>query len=58
VCDGADVLAVLTEWPEFAGISPESVGKVMSHRRVVDGRNHLDRDSWRAAGFEYLGVGR
>lgn len=58
VCEGADVLAVLTEWPEFAAVAPESVASVMGHRRVVDGRNHLDRDAWRRAGFEYLGVGR
>jgi UDPglucose 6-dehydrogenase len=58
VCEGADVLAVLTEWPEFASVPAGSVAEVMGHRRVVDGRNHLDRDAWRQAGFEYLGVGR
>lgn len=58
VCEGADVLAVLTEWPEFLEILPGDVAMRMTHRRVVDGRNHLDRDTWVAAGFEYRGLGR
>ena len=58
VCDGADVLAVLTEWSEVGGIAPSRVAARMSSARVVDGRNVLNRESWKAAGFEYLGVGR
>lgn len=57
-CERADVLAVLTEWPEFALIDPSTVGRQMNHSRVVDGRNVLDRDTWKAAGFEHVGVGR
>jgi UDPglucose 6-dehydrogenase len=58
VCDGADVLAVLTEWKEFAQIDANEVGKHLQERMVVDGRNVLDRDEWQAAGFVYRGVGR
>lgn len=58
VCTGADVLAVLTEWPEFRSVEPRSAAEVMAHRRVVDGRNHLNREAWKSAGFAYLGVGR
>jgi len=58
VCDGADVLAVLTEWPEFREVEPGAVASRMRHRRVVDGRNLLDREAWISAGFEYRGVGR
>lgn len=57
-CVGADVLAVLTEWPVFSGVDALSVGSRMRHRRVVDGRNLLDREKWQSAGFEYVGVGR
>lgn len=57
-CSGADVLAVLTEWPEFRSIDSSRVAALLSTSRVVDGRNVLDRESWRAAGFEYVGVGR
>lgn len=57
-CSGADALAVLTEWPEFSTVEPGAIAGVMSHNRVVDGRNVLDRDTWKAAGFDYVGVGR
>lgn len=57
-CDGADALAVLTEWPEFAAVSPTDVGARLRAQRVVDGRNVLDRDRWCEAGFQYAGVGR
>ena len=55
---GADVLAVLTEWPEFAHVDPTEIALGIGSRRVVDGRNVLDREVWKAAGFEYVGIGR
>lgn len=58
VCDGADVLAVLTEWPEFATIDPATVSVRVATRSVVDGRNILDPAAWRAEGFDYQGIGR
>jgi UDPglucose 6-dehydrogenase len=58
VCDGADVLAVLTEWKEFAEVNPQEIGQRLKAKMVVDGRNVLDRDAWQAAGFTYKGVGR
>ena len=58
VCEGADVLAVLTEWPEFRDIRANDVAVRLRTARVVDGRNHLDRESWTSVGFEYRGVGR
>ena len=58
VCEGADVLAVLTEWKEFAEVNPDEVGRRMKAKMVVDGRNLLNRDAWQAAGFMYKGVGR
>jgi len=57
-CDGADVLAVLTEWKEFAEVNPKEIGQRLKAKMVVDGRNVLDRDAWHAAGFTYKGVGR
>lgn len=58
VCRGAEVLVVLTEWPEFAAVDPSAVAAVLEGRSVVDGRNVLDRAAWRGAGFVYRGVGR
>jgi UDPglucose 6-dehydrogenase len=55
---GAAALAVLTEWPEFTRVKPDSVAAVMTGREVVDGRNLLDRPVWTAAGFSHHGIGR
>lgn len=57
-CEGSDVLAVLTEWPEFAQISPGDVLVRLTQPAVVDGRNVLNPSAWRESGFEYRGVGR
>jgi UDPglucose 6-dehydrogenase len=57
-CDGADALAVLTEWPEFAAITPAEVASRLSSPVVVDGRNVLNPQHWKSSGFQYRGVGR
>ena len=54
----ADVLLVLTEWAEFTQADPELVGKAMAQRSVADGRNALDAEAWRAAGWTYRALGR
>jgi UDPglucose 6-dehydrogenase len=56
-CEGAAVLAVLTEWPEFGGVSAAGAGSVMSAKAVVDARNVLDQGAWIAAGFKFKGIG-
>ena len=57
-CEGADALAVLTEWPEFAQVDPSAVASALRSAAVVDGRNVLNIEAWKLAGFEYRGVGR
>lgn len=57
-CDGADALAVLTEWPEFASVPAAEVAGLLKNTVVVDGRNILDMEEWKSAGFDYRGVGR
>jgi UDPglucose 6-dehydrogenase len=57
--DGADAAVLVTEWPEFAEL--DWAGEVKSRMAtpvVVDGRNFLDRDALRSAGYAYEGVGR
>ena len=58
VCDGADALAVLTEWPEFTGVNPDDVASRLKSTVVVDGRNVLNPHQWKSSGFQYRGVGR
>lgn len=55
---GADAVLVLTEWKQFRALDPVTVGELVAHKRVVDGRNCLDVAAWRGAGFELRGLGR
>ena len=55
---GADLILHLTEWREFRELDPHAVAEVVAERRVFDGRNALDSDLWRAAGFTYRALGR
>jgi UDPglucose 6-dehydrogenase len=53
---GSDVLAILTEWPEFSEISPELVAAGMKEPVVYDARRILP-ESWRPhfSTFKVLG---
>ncbi|WP_026549040.1 UDP-glucose/GDP-mannose dehydrogenase family protein [Arthrobacter sp. Br18] len=55
---GSELTLLLTEWPEFCALSPVDAASVVSRKAVLDGRNALPADSWRAAGWDYRGVGR
>jgi UDPglucose 6-dehydrogenase len=57
-CRGADVTLVLTEWRQFRELEPADLDRVVRQRSIIDGRNCLDREKWRAAGWVYRGVGR
>jgi UDPglucose 6-dehydrogenase len=56
--DRAHVVLHLTEWAEFRQMDPEALGEVVTCRRMVDGRNVLDPETWRAAGWTYRALGR
>jgi UDPglucose 6-dehydrogenase len=55
---GADVLVVITEWPEFRGLDPRRLRQLMRQPRIVDLRNIFNPDELRSLGFAYEGVGR
>jgi UDPglucose 6-dehydrogenase len=57
-CDGADVLVILTEWPEFALADLDKVKELLAEPRVVDTRNLLDPDDMAHRGFLYDSIGR
>ena len=57
-CHGADVTLVLTEWKQFRELEPADLDPVVRQRSIIDGRNCLDREKWRTAGWVYRGVGR
>ncbi|GII03570.1 UDP-glucose 6-dehydrogenase [Planobispora takensis] len=54
----AHVVLLLTEWQEFVDLDPEELGAVVASRKIVDGRNALDAETWRAAGWHYRALGR
>jgi UDPglucose 6-dehydrogenase len=54
----ADLVLVLTEWQQYRALDPVAFGQVVRQRRVLDGRNALDRDAWTAAGWTYRALGR
>jgi nucleotide sugar dehydrogenase len=54
----AHVVLLLTEWAEFREMDPEELGEVVAERNIVDGRNALDPERWRSAGWTYRALGR
>lgn len=56
--DGADLVLVATEWPEFRRVDLDRVADVMRGDLVYDVRNLLDPDAVRAAGLRYVALGR
>ena len=56
--EGADAAVIVTEWPEFADLDLGELSRRMANPVLVDGRNMLDPDAVRAAGFVYEGIGR
>jgi UDPglucose 6-dehydrogenase len=59
VADGADVICVFTEWPEFAKIDLEEVAaRAGAGTMMVDMRNLFDPADVKNAGLRYDGVGR
>ncbi|MER6052417.1 UDP-glucose/GDP-mannose dehydrogenase family protein [Streptomyces sp. BHT-5-2] len=55
---GAHVVLHLTEWREFRELDPGVLGEVVAERSVLDGRNALDPELWRKAGWLYRALGR
>ncbi|UNO41672.1 UDP-glucose/GDP-mannose dehydrogenase family protein [Streptomyces sp. MST-110588] len=55
---GADVVLHLTEWREFRELDPATLGEAVAERRILDGRNALDPELWRKAGWTYRALGR
>ncbi|WP_197382838.1 UDP-glucose dehydrogenase family protein [Mycolicibacterium mengxianglii] len=57
-CDRADAVVVLTEWPEFVDLAPAVLAETVRAKVIVDGRNCLDIDRWRGAGWQVHCLGR
>jgi UDPglucose 6-dehydrogenase len=57
-CEGADLVALLTEWDEFRWLDFDKVRGLLRSPILVDARNLLDPAALRRRGFVYVGVGR
>jgi UDPglucose 6-dehydrogenase len=57
---GVDAVVLVTEWSELADVdwAAAAASTGSAHPVFVDGRNMLDPDRMRAAGWEYEGIGR
>jgi len=54
----ADVVLHLTEWKQYRELDPVEAGKLVRHAQLVEGRNALDVEQWRAAGWRVRSLGR
>ncbi|WP_049569639.1 UDP-glucose dehydrogenase family protein [Streptomyces sp. SBT349] len=55
---GAHAVLHLTEWAEYGELDPAVLGGVVGARHILDGRNTLDPELWRKAGWTYRALGR
>jgi UDPglucose 6-dehydrogenase len=54
---GAALVLHLTEWSEYRELDPGELAGLIAVPAVIDARNRLDADAWRAAGWDYRGLG-
>ena len=55
---GADVLALITEWQEFRSPDFERLANALQHKAIFDGRNLYQPAAVEACGLAYYGIGR
>jgi UDPglucose 6-dehydrogenase len=54
----ADLLLLLTEWPEFCQFDWRPIPALMRKPNLLDAKNALDEGTLKAAGFRYFSIGR
>jgi len=54
----ADLVLHLTEWKEYRQIDPATISSLVKNKIIIDGRNMLDRELWRKAGWKFRALGR
>ncbi|WP_457316428.1 UDP-glucose dehydrogenase family protein [Sinomonas sp. RB5] len=54
---GAELVLLLTEWPQFRAIDPAEAAFRVRRPVILDARNVLDAAAWREAGWELHGLG-
>ena len=54
----SDAILHLTEWKIYRDIDPVQALTKVKHPIMIDGRNTLDREKWRNAGWKFRALGR
>ena len=54
----ADLVLHLTEWKIYRELDPSVLIGLVNNPIMIDGRNALDREKWRAAGWQFRALGR
>ena len=57
-CADADVVAVLTEWPDFASLDFDRIASLMAGDTIVDTRSVVPRESAAATSLRLMQIGR
>ena len=55
---GADLILHLTEWKQYRELDPVAIKALTKTAMIIDGRNALDRELWRTAGWKFHALGR
>lgn len=56
--EGADALAIITEWSVFRSPDFEKMSELMNNNIIFDGRNVYNKADMEESGFEYYSIGR
>jgi UDPglucose 6-dehydrogenase len=56
--EGADAIALLTEWNEFKFLNLDRLRRLLRRPLIFDGRNLYEPERMRRLGFEYYSIGR
>lgn len=54
----ADAVLLLTEWDEYRNLDPSETKQLVDRAAILDGRNVLEPETWRDAGWTYRALGR
>ncbi len=54
----ADALVIVTEWKAYKSPDFAAIRAALKHPVIIDGRNLYDSETLRAAGLEYISIGR
>ncbi len=58
VCEGADALIIVTEWPKFREPDFAFLHEMLVHPVIFDGRNVYELETMHDKGFTYYSIGR